>query len=152
MFITAGRSTKEIAKNTVSYWLRKTISRAYQLSGRSVPVPPPRAGKTMGYHSVFSVKELRCRPGVEGGYMAQAHHLHASLLERPCTYVPRNLPPGSCGSGSGLGLTLAARPDIPSLPGLMTDHPPMPHSDVPVQRLVFTTYVSMSPTGVLGLH
>ena len=48
LFITAGRSMKEIAKNTVSFWLWKTISRAYQLSGRSVPDPPPRARKTRG--------------------------------------------------------------------------------------------------------
>ena len=48
LFITAGRSTKEIAKNTVSFWLQKTISRAYQLSGRSTPDPPPRARETRG--------------------------------------------------------------------------------------------------------
>ena len=29
LFITAGRRTKEIAENTVSFWLRKLISRAY---------------------------------------------------------------------------------------------------------------------------
>ena len=79
LFFTAGRSMKEIAKYTVSFWLQKTISRAYQLSGRSVPDPPPR------YRSVSSVQEeLRCQPGVEGGYMAQAHHLHASLPQGPC--------------------------------------------------------------------
>ena len=43
LFVTAGRSTKESSKNTVSFWLWKTISRVYQLSGRSVPDPPPRA-------------------------------------------------------------------------------------------------------------
>ena len=48
LFVTAGRSKKEIAKNTVSFWLRKTISRVYQLSGRSVPDPPPRAQETQG--------------------------------------------------------------------------------------------------------
>ena len=48
LFITAGHSTKEISKNTASFWLRKTISRAYQLSGRSVPDPPPRARETRG--------------------------------------------------------------------------------------------------------
>ena len=31
LFVTAGRSKKEIAKTTVSFWLRKTISRAYEL-------------------------------------------------------------------------------------------------------------------------
>ena len=29
LFVTAGRSKKEISKTTVSFWLRKTISRAY---------------------------------------------------------------------------------------------------------------------------
>ena len=48
LFVIAGCSTKGIAKNTVSFWLRKTISRAYQLSGRSVPDHPPRARETHG--------------------------------------------------------------------------------------------------------
>ena len=48
LFVTAGRSTKEIAKNTVSFWLGKTISRVYQLLGKSVPDPPPRARETWG--------------------------------------------------------------------------------------------------------
>ena len=39
---------KEIAKNMVSFWLQKMISRAYQLLGRSVPDPPPRARETHG--------------------------------------------------------------------------------------------------------
>ena len=47
LFITAGCS-KEIAKNTVSFWLRKSISRAYQLSRRSVLNPPPRAREALG--------------------------------------------------------------------------------------------------------
>ena len=66
LFVTAGRSTKEVLKNTVSFWLRKTISRAYQLSGRSVPDPPPR------------------RTSLSPRCMAQAHHLHTSLPEGPC--------------------------------------------------------------------
>ena len=48
LFVTAGRSTKEISKNTISFWLRKTLSRVYQLSGRSVPDPPQRARETHG--------------------------------------------------------------------------------------------------------
>ena len=40
-FVTAGRSKKEIAKTTVSFWLRKTISRAYELPGTALPVPAP---------------------------------------------------------------------------------------------------------------
>ena len=47
-FVTAGRSKEEIAKTTVSFWLRKTISRAYELSGTALPVPAPRAHETRG--------------------------------------------------------------------------------------------------------
>ena len=39
---------KEISKNTVSFWLQKTISQAYQLSGRSIPDLPLRARETRG--------------------------------------------------------------------------------------------------------
>ena len=48
LFVTAGRSKKEISKTTVSFWLRKTISRAYKLSGTALPVPAPRARETRG--------------------------------------------------------------------------------------------------------
>ena len=48
LFVTAGRSKKEIAKTWVSFWLRKTISRAYELSGTALPVPAPRARETRG--------------------------------------------------------------------------------------------------------
>ena len=48
LFVTTGRSKKEIAKTTVSFWLRKTISRAYELSGTGLPVPAPRARETRG--------------------------------------------------------------------------------------------------------
>ena len=48
LFVTAGRSKKEISKTTVSFWLRKTISRAYELSGTALPVPAPRARETHG--------------------------------------------------------------------------------------------------------
>ena len=48
LFVTAGRSKKEIAKATVSFWLRKPISRAYKLSGTALPVPAPRARETRG--------------------------------------------------------------------------------------------------------
>ena len=41
LFVTAGRSRKEILKTTVSFWLRKTISRAYELSGTEQAVPVP---------------------------------------------------------------------------------------------------------------
>ena len=48
LFVTAGRSKEEISKTTVSFWLRKTVSRAYQLSGTEQPVPAPRARETRG--------------------------------------------------------------------------------------------------------
>ena len=48
LFVTAGRSKKKISKTTVSFWLRKTISRAYELSGTALPVPAPRARETRG--------------------------------------------------------------------------------------------------------
>ena len=48
LFVTAGRSKKEISKTTVSFWLRKTISRTYELSGTEQPVPAPRAHETRG--------------------------------------------------------------------------------------------------------
>ena len=48
LFVTAWCSKKEISKTTVSFWLRKTISLAYQLSGTEQPVPAPRAQETRG--------------------------------------------------------------------------------------------------------
>ena len=48
LFVTAGRSKKEISKTTISFWLWKTISRAYELSGTEQPVPAPRARETRG--------------------------------------------------------------------------------------------------------
>ena len=47
LFFTSGR-TKEIFKNTVSFWLRKVISLAYQLSGKPLPSPSPLARETRG--------------------------------------------------------------------------------------------------------
>ena len=37
--------------------------------------------------------------------MAASYHLHVPLLEGLVEQVPRYLPPGSCGDGSGSGLT-----------------------------------------------
>ena len=48
LFITSGRTRKEISKNTVSFWLRKVISLAYQLSGKPLPSPSPLARETRG--------------------------------------------------------------------------------------------------------
>ena len=48
LFISTGRNKKEVSKNTVSFWIRKVISLAYQLSGRPLPSPSPRARETRG--------------------------------------------------------------------------------------------------------
>ena len=48
LFVTAGRSKEEISKTTVSFWLRKTISLAYELSGTALPMPAPRAREMRG--------------------------------------------------------------------------------------------------------
>ena len=45
LFVTSGRTRKEISKNTVSFWLRKVISLAYQPSGKPLPSPPPWLGR-----------------------------------------------------------------------------------------------------------
>ena len=47
LFVASGR-TKEISKNTVSFWLRRVISLAYQLSGKPLPTPSPLAWETHG--------------------------------------------------------------------------------------------------------
>ena len=47
LFITSGR-TRKISKNMVSFWLRRVISRAYQLSGKALPAPSPLARETRG--------------------------------------------------------------------------------------------------------
>ena len=57
LFVTAGRSKKEIWKTTVSFWLRKTMSRAYELSGTEQPVPAPRAHETCGIASSLLFKK-----------------------------------------------------------------------------------------------
>ena len=40
LFLSTGRRKKEISKNTVSFWLRKVIARAYAFAGRAPPVRP----------------------------------------------------------------------------------------------------------------
>ena len=48
LLVPTGHSMKEIVMNTISFWLRKAISRVYLLSGRPLPGPPPRARETQG--------------------------------------------------------------------------------------------------------
>ena len=110
-FVTAGRSKKEIAKTTVSFWLRKTVSRSYELSGMALPVPAPRARETRGIApSLLFKKNFAVDQVLEDGYVVQAYNLYAPLLEGHCPSVPRHLPPGPCGGGTGLGLTLVCSP------------------------------------------
>ena len=48
LFVTSGRTKKEISKNTVSFWLRRVVSLAYQLSGRPLLTSSPLARETRG--------------------------------------------------------------------------------------------------------
>ena len=122
LFVTAGRSTQEIAKNTVSFWLRKTIFRVYQLSGRSVPDPPLRARETRGitpsplFKKNFAVNQV-LKAGTWRWHTTFTCHYLRDLAHRSLEAFHL----GSCRGGSGLGLTLTVCPDIPSLLGLMTD-------------------------------
>ena len=47
LFVTTGRDKKEVGKNSISFWLRDVISRAYRLAGRD-PVPSCRAREVRG--------------------------------------------------------------------------------------------------------
>ena len=46
LFLSTGVTKKEISKNSVSYWLRQVISRAYSEEGE--PAPNPRARELRG--------------------------------------------------------------------------------------------------------
>ena len=48
LFVASGRTKKEISKNTVSFWLCRVISLAYQLSGRPLLTSSPLARETRG--------------------------------------------------------------------------------------------------------
>ena len=67
--------------------------------------PPPSTGDPR-YWSVAPFQELRRQPGPEGWYVAPSHHLHVPLPPQGLgTQVPRHLPPGPGGGGSGHGIT-----------------------------------------------
>ena len=61
LFVTAGRSKKEISKTTVSFWLRKTISRAYELSrtAKKFDVDKVLKAGTWRRHTTFTRHYLR---------------------------------------------------------------------------------------------
>ena len=57
LFIATGRN-KKVSKNTVSFWLRKVISLAYQLSGKPLPSPSPLARETRGIAPLFFSRRI----------------------------------------------------------------------------------------------
>ena len=63
LFVSTGLNKKEVSKGTISFWLRRVISRAYQLSGRAQP-PSVRARETRGiapsllYKSKFALDQV----------------------------------------------------------------------------------------------
>ena len=86
-FVTAGRSKKEIAKTTVSFWLWKTISLAYELSGTALPVPAPRARETSGiapsllFKKNFAVDQV-LKAGTWRRHTTFTHHYLRDLAHR----------------------------------------------------------------------
>ena len=59
------------------------MSRSYRLSRWSFPVHPLIAGLPWVSLRVFFAEDVSCRPGVEGRFLAEAHHLPAKLLKGP---------------------------------------------------------------------
>ena len=97
-------------KTTVSFWLRTTISRAYELKGTEQPVPAPRVRETRGIAPSLLFKEN----------FAFAQVLKAGTWHRHTTFTRhylRDLANRSLdtfhlgrGGGTGLGLILACWP------------------------------------------
>ena len=119
MFVTTGCSKEEIAKNTVS-WLRKMISRAYQLSGQSLPDLPPRAKETHGITPSLLFKNFTVallKVGTWRKHTTFTCHYLWDLAHRSLETFHL----GPVVAAQAHCLTLAVRPGIPSLPGLMTD-------------------------------
>ena len=48
LFISTGRTKKEVSKNTISYWLRETITKAYESSEGEPMTPRIRAHEVRG--------------------------------------------------------------------------------------------------------
>ena len=74
LFFTAGRSKKETSKITVSFWLRKTISRTCELSGTEQPVPTPRARETRGIAPSLLFKKRRRHTNFTRHYLRDLAH------------------------------------------------------------------------------
>ena len=87
LFVTAGRSEKEISKTTVFFWLRKTILRAYELSGMEQLVPAPRARETRGiapsllFKKNFAVDQV-LKAGTWRGHTTFTRHYLRDLTHR----------------------------------------------------------------------
>ena len=70
-----------------SFWLRKTISRAYQLSGISILDPPPRARETRGialsllFKENFAVTQV-LKAGTWRSHTTFTHHYLRDLAYR----------------------------------------------------------------------
>ena len=93
LFVTAGRSKKEISKTTVSFWLRKTISRAYELSGTALPVPAPRARETRGIApSILFRKNFAVDQVLKAGTWRRHTTFTRHYLRDIAHKVPRHLP------------------------------------------------------------
>ena len=114
LFVTTGRTKKEISKNTVSFWLRRVISLAYQLSGKPLPATRPLARETSGIGPSLLFKKNYAVSQVLKAGTWRRHHLHAPLPQGLGTQVPRHLPPVPRGGGSGHGITW------PLTPGYLT--------------------------------
>ena len=112
LFVATGRTEKEISKNTVSFWLRRIISLAYQLSGKCLPATRPLARETRGITPSLLFKK---NYAVSQVLKASSHHLHAPLPQGLGTQVPRHLPPGSRGGGSGHCITWPRAPEYLTL-------------------------------------
>ena len=83
LFVTAGHS-KEISMTTVSFWLRKTISRACEFSDMEQPVPAPRACETRGIAPpLLFKKDFAVDQVLKAGTWRRRHYLrdlaHRSL-------------------------------------------------------------------------
>ena len=73
LFVTSGHTKKEISKNTVSFWFRKVISLAYQISGKPLPSPSPLARETRGIAPSLLFKKNYAVSQVRGGATLPSH-------------------------------------------------------------------------------
>ena len=53
LFVSTGESKREISKNSISHWIRRVISRAYEETGGSIPRPLARETRGIGPSLLF---------------------------------------------------------------------------------------------------